>query len=255
MIKLKRKNGFSRPFGLTQVLTWALVLLEIVFIPLFVISVLRVGLIVRCKQVVCSAVFVFSFGAMAYFWRKVSVIDFSDSAKYDVQNGKLCNYCLGMVNFHCKHCKVCNKCVYKFDHHCSVLNTCIGEKNYKGFILLLASILVFKLNILVFSLRNIVMFFFFKPAFTIDNKFFFNSVNMKAVIIVNLSVFILMFFICLYTSYLLCFHWYLNSKKMTTYDYIISKKSTKVTTTYIKESIGNKTEIENTRITPNSNLT
>lgn len=191
---------------------------------------------------------------MVYFWRKVSVIDFEDGAKYDIQNGKLCNYCLGIVNFYCKHCKVCNKCVYKFDHHCSVLNTCIGEKNYKGFILLLVSILVFKLNILVFSLRNIVMYFYFNSIFISDNKNFFGSVNKKAVIILNCSVFIFMFFICLYTGYLLIFHWYLNLKNMTTYEFIISRNSKRVVSTYVKDTNVNRTEIENTRVTPNSNL-
>ena len=29
---------------------------------------------------------------------------------------------------------VCNKCVDVFDHHCKWLNTCIGKRNYKPFI-------------------------------------------------------------------------------------------------------------------------
>ena len=39
-----------------------------------------------------------------------------------------------------KHCGACNKCVDGFDHHCGWLNNCVGEKNYRAFLVLLASL-------------------------------------------------------------------------------------------------------------------
>ena len=39
-----------------------------------------------------------------------------------------------------KHCGACNKCIDGFDHHCGWLNTCVGEKNYRSFLVLLASV-------------------------------------------------------------------------------------------------------------------
>ena len=39
-----------------------------------------------------------------------------------------------------KHCGACNKCIDGFDHHCGWLNTCVGEKNYRAFLVLLASV-------------------------------------------------------------------------------------------------------------------
>lgn len=252
MIKAKRRNGFSRPFGYYQMLSWAFIIFEILFAPLFIVCVLRVGEIVICMKVICSSILVISFVFLIIFWIKVSVIDFSDNQKYDIQNGKLCNYCLGIVNFHCKHCKVCNKCVIKFDHHCNLLNTCIGEKNYKDFIFMLVSALVFHLNIVGFSLVNIIWYFFFESSFTGRNERYLNLVNLKAVIIINFSCSATGLIICLYIIFLLCFHWYLKYKNMTTYEYIIANKAKKATRVSTKDTNVNRTEIENVKVKPSN---
>lgn len=49
-----------------------------------------------------------------------------------------CDLCRAYVDPSCKHCRVCNQCCVGFDHHCKWLNVCVGRRNYKVFVALLA---------------------------------------------------------------------------------------------------------------------
>ncbi|MES1923345.1 hypothetical protein MHBO_004909, partial [Bonamia ostreae] len=70
----------------------------------------------------------------------------------------ICNICnLEMIK-RTKHCYECHKCVHKFDHHCKYLNTCVGGKNYKFFIIVIGCIFaisLFHIALIIFLFVNI----------------------------------------------------------------------------------------------------
>lgn len=66
----------------------------------------------------------------------------SDSFLYPPPPGKECSSCDQLKVPRSKHCSVCDVCVSRFDHHCIWLNNCVGERNYRWFLLFIFSNLI-----------------------------------------------------------------------------------------------------------------
>lgn len=66
----------------------------------------------------------------------------SVSVPYTESEDSKCSVCQVVQPPRCSHCHLCGRCFLKRDHHCVWLDTCIGEKNHRAFILGLAALLV-----------------------------------------------------------------------------------------------------------------
>ena len=83
------------------------------------------------------------------FWKacvtSAGVITEDNEAEFDVfpyENimyvPRTCSTCKTLKPARSKHCRICDVCVPRFDHHCGWLNRCVGQRNYRYFLLFLA---------------------------------------------------------------------------------------------------------------------
>lgn len=190
---------------------------------------------------------------LIYFWIRVSLAKLVDDASYNIDTARLCNYCCANVNPESKHCKICNKCVPKFDHHCGILNTCVGMGNYHFFIALLLSLLLYNSIIAGFSGRIIGDYLISNEEFADRNRRIGRFINIHASVIMNFLLCISSGLINITVLLLLVFHLYLRMNNLTTYQYIQQSRNSREDQMRTGETVNsnvNKTEIENTKVTP-----
>ncbi|XP_064463469.1 palmitoyltransferase ZDHHC23-B-like [Ornithodoros turicata] len=60
----------------------------------------------------------------------------------EIQEPTKCGVCHVVRPARCSHCSICGHCVLRRDHHCVWLDTCVGEKNHRAFVLGLAGLVV-----------------------------------------------------------------------------------------------------------------
>ena len=132
----------------------------------------------------------------------------------------------------------CDRCVNHFDHHCKWVNNCIGQKNYKSFILCLISFLTNSISLFIFSLIILLEFFSKKSIFTYSDwsryKRYENTSSWAAEIIFLLIYSILS---SISLAYLIVFHMRLRILGMTTFEYILSKRKSPTVPNATNETI------------------
>lgn len=228
-----RSHGFSPPFHPLQVVSWFVfggdvVIFAIVGLP----QVETVG-----GKIVASILYLASVTALVAATFKatacnpvdphVLVQEDIDPTEADLDNWPYCSMCDCHVNAKSKHCRICNKCVDVFDHHCMWLNNCIGRHNYKSFIVTISSVAVMIGIVLVVCIYLIIDYFTDEVSFQQRMalmRIFSNAPQevllglLLTLVIVNLPLFFL-------DMQLVLLHAFLSSQQLTTYEYIMNKRS------------------------------
>ncbi|CRH00078.1 palmitoyltransferase, putative [Plasmodium relictum] len=220
-----RKNGFTLPLQIFQLMSF---LIYVIIIALIILITAFNTDTIYIFFYIFFGVLIITIFVLSYVVTKINPID-PLSFKYinnkindeEVKNLYHCDIC-GFVEAKSKHCKVCNKCVSVFDHHCMWVNNCIGKKNYKYFVGLLTVLTIFNCFVFVFCIIyfiNSLKYDFIKDRW----KNSYGSYNDILFYILLCSLFILNGTVFILVIQLFGLHIFLISKKMTTYEYILNR--------------------------------
>lgn len=250
-----RKNGFSLPLQVFQLMSF------VIYIVIILLILGITAFSTEAMHIYCYVLFgllIVSIFILSYIVTKINPVD-PLSFKYinkncndeEVKDLYHCDVC-GYVDSKSKHCKVCNKCVSVFDHHCMWVNNCIGAKNYKFFVALLS----------VLTLLNCFVFFFCILFFitslngdTIKTSWTktYGSYNGIVFYLLLGILFALNIVVFVLVIQLFGLHLFLIKKNMTTYEYILNrvheseKKEKKSIRTFFEWIIIDKKRLENSK--------
>ncbi|XP_003747836.1 probable palmitoyltransferase ZDHHC1 [Galendromus occidentalis] len=258
-----RRNGFSLPLHPFQLAAWFMlgIFLFLYYTALIpnvssscaqriLIIVMTVGVSIHIlSHVVCMAINPADYSVLAKNFQGRRPFDRSKH-KHVIEN-QYCYICETRVGAKSKHCSACNKCIGEFDHHCKWLNNCVGVRNYRWFLLcvisaLFCSLLIVGLSGRLFFEHSISVTDLKRAAIEQNNcepfvqhsnctlssvpvihRFFASSrIDYKLYVFILLTTIILSLAATLLLTHLLFFHIFLWKKKMSTYEYIVSKRDT-----------------------------
>ncbi|NXB85033.1 ZDHC1 palmitoyltransferase, partial [Vidua chalybeata] len=251
-VQRARRNGWSWPLHLFQVIAWLLFLFFAlvgfgILVPLLPRHWLPAGYI--CPGVCFIYHLVVHLTAVSIDPADANMREknylgplatFNRNQHAHVIENHHCHVCDVDVSAKSKHCGTCNKCVCGFDHHCKWLNNCVGERNYWLFLNSVLSAIL-GLGLLLLIAFYVFVEFFVDPAVLrsdqhfdalrnhMDRWFVFlpaSPVETRApAILVTAGIFILLSLVTMILlGHLLTFHIYLLWHKLTTYEYILQQR-------------------------------
>ena len=132
-----------------------------------------------------------------------------------------------------KHWGQWNRCVYKFDHHWKWLNNWIGEANYVYFIMVLIVNLMTNILILIIVAMLIISFHMGNQNIVSNTNiaYFYNTKNKNFLFTWSYMSSWIMLILSIakwcFSVYILGFQIFVRSKGLTTYKYVLLKRSKK----------------------------
>lgn len=145
------------------------------------------------------------------YWYKWSVYDRKIPFQPDLSKVLYCEYCDSYCSVSSKHCRECNRCVDGFDHHCMWFNNCVGNKNYRSFLVSITATLAF---CIIFVIESIL------SSFSVD----FNDKKQVAQIVLGWVVGLTLLIFGILVGNLVILHIYLQCNGMTTYSFIMKQR-------------------------------
>lgn len=208
MVKSIWKGGLTWPPGCKQVLSWLIFTLQSTVFYTLESSVTQSFVLIPCYSVLCMSVAVTGLVCTA--------LDPTDHPSVSTtEHLVMCRLCNSLVRISSKHCRFCDKCIAGFDHHCEWLNTCIGRANYRCFISLLLSLLATSV------LQLACGFILLAELLHLENH------SSKWVFLIT-TLAITQIYLCglvLALVVLLAFHLRLKFLSMSTYEYILNRRT------------------------------
>jgi hypothetical protein len=230
-IRLVRETGFSLPLHPLQVLGW--VLMTTLTVTYFVLTVPALP---PTYQAVFSAVYSTALTVTVVLGYICTKCNPTDPTVYlerqsrlnlepfdDTNFPKVCRICKTHVLQHSRHCGQCNRCVNGFDHHCKWLNNCIGQGNYRTFIVLIGTLEILTLwqtAVVLYCLVQVISDGSHEQqrlikAFGIGRS---GIDAFKAISAVSIAISSL---VAIAVLHLIALHLFLNARGLTTYEYIL----------------------------------
>ncbi|NXG55249.1 ZDHC1 palmitoyltransferase, partial [Hemiprocne comata] len=195
-VQRARKNGWSWPLHIFQMLAWLLYLFFAlvgfgILVPLLPLHWLPAGSspaplsspslpLSKCPGVCFIYHLIVHLTAVSIDPADANVREknylgplatFSRSQHAHVIENHHCHVCDVNVSAKSKHCGTCNKCVCGFDHHCKWLNNCVGERNYWLFLNSVLSAILGLAPLLLVACYILVQFFLDPAALRSDRHF------------------------------------------------------------------------------------
>ncbi|NXU31871.1 ZDHC1 palmitoyltransferase, partial [Thalassarche chlororhynchos] len=251
-VQRARRNGWSWPLHLFQIIAWLLYLFFAlvgfgILVPLLPRHWLPAGYI--CPGLCFIYHLVVHLTAVSIDPADANVREknylgplatFNRNQHAHVIENHHCHVCDVDVSAKSKHCGTCNKCVCGFDHHCKWLNNCVGERNYWLFLNSVLSAIL-GLGLLLLVACYVFVEFFIDPMILRSDRHFDALKNhtdrwfaflpaapvetRASAILVTAGIFILLSLMTvILLGHLLTFHIYLMWNKLTTYEYILQQR-------------------------------